>query len=96
MAFIEFRYNNGPTYHINHINLFGHFIIGPVYSWQRVPVTEKSGRVHTSAVSVAVLPQADEVAIRYNFFLAYSSQVCSSGQLHDYNSYKIVSSENAG
>lgn len=68
MAFIEFRYNNGPTYHINHINLFGHFIIGPVYSWQRVPVTEKSGRVHTSAVSVAVLPQADEVAIRYSFF----------------------------
>jgi peptide chain release factor 1 len=31
-------------------------------------VTEKSGRVHTSAVSVAVLPQADEVAIRYSFF----------------------------
>jgi len=28
---------------------------------QRVPVTEKSGRVHTSAASVAVLPQADEV-----------------------------------
>ena len=28
---------------------------------QRVPVTEKSGRVHTSAVSVAILPQADEV-----------------------------------
>lgn len=30
-------------------------------SLQRVPVTEKSGRVHTSAVSVAILPQADEV-----------------------------------
>lgn len=29
--------------------------------WQRVPVTEKSGRIHTSAVSVAVLPQADQV-----------------------------------
>jgi peptide chain release factor 1 len=28
---------------------------------QRVPVTEKSGRVHTSVASVAVLPQADEV-----------------------------------
>lgn len=30
---------------------------------QRVPVTEKSGRVHTSAVSVAILPQADQVQI---------------------------------
>ncbi|XWS36028.1 hypothetical protein CRYUN_Cryun20dG0047200 [Craigia yunnanensis] len=27
----------------------------------RVPVTEKSGLIHTSAVSVAILPQADEV-----------------------------------
>lgn len=26
-------------------------------------MTEKSGRVHTSAVSIAILPQADEVAI---------------------------------
>jgi hypothetical protein len=33
----------------------------PFSIWQRVPVTEKSGRVHTSAVSVAILPQADEV-----------------------------------
>lgn len=32
-------------------------------SWQRVPVTEKSGRIHTSAVSVAVLPQADQVLV---------------------------------
>lgn len=31
------------------------------YNWQRIPVTEKSGRIHTSAVSVAILPQADEV-----------------------------------
>ncbi|XP_044492430.1 peptide chain release factor 1, mitochondrial isoform X6 [Mangifera indica] len=30
----------------------------------RVPVTEKSGRVHTSAVSVAILPQADEVDVQ--------------------------------
>jgi peptide chain release factor 1 len=28
---------------------------------QRVPVTESSGRIHTSAATVAVLPQADEV-----------------------------------
>jgi peptide chain release factor 1 len=30
---------------------------------QRVPETEKQGRVHTSAVTVAVLPEADEVDI---------------------------------
>jgi len=30
---------------------------------QRVPVTESSGRIHTSAVTVAVLPEAEEVEI---------------------------------
>ncbi|KAB1202676.1 Peptide chain release factor 1 [Morella rubra] len=34
-----------------------------IHRVQRVPVTEKSGRVHTSAVSVAILPQADEVDV---------------------------------
>ncbi|CAL5338861.1 hypothetical protein CsSME_00022484 [Camellia sinensis var. sinensis] len=35
-----------------------------IHRVQRVPVTEKSGRVHTSAVSVAILPQADEVDVQ--------------------------------
>ncbi|XWS46393.1 hypothetical protein CRYUN_Cryun14cG0061900 [Craigia yunnanensis] len=35
-----------------------------VFFWQRVPVTEKSGRIHTSTVSVAILPQADEVDVQ--------------------------------
>ncbi|KAI3787475.1 hypothetical protein L1987_41971 [Smallanthus sonchifolius] len=35
-----------------------------VHRVQRVPITEKSGRVHTSAVSVAILPQADEVDVQ--------------------------------
>ena len=30
---------------------------------QRVPVTESSGRIHTSAVTVAVLPETDEVEV---------------------------------
>ena len=30
---------------------------------QRVPVTESGGRIHTSAVTVAVLPEADEVEV---------------------------------
>jgi peptide chain release factor 1 len=33
---------------------------------QRVPVTESSGRVHTSTTTVAVLPEADEVEIEVN------------------------------
>jgi len=34
-----------------------------VHRVQRVPVTEGSGRIHTSAVTVAVLPEAEEVEI---------------------------------
>jgi len=34
-----------------------------VHRVQRVPVTEGSGRIHTSAVTVAVLPEADEVDV---------------------------------
>ncbi|KAK1561135.1 hypothetical protein Q3G72_034852 [Acer saccharum] len=35
-----------------------------IHRVQRVPVTEKSGRIHTSAVSVAILPQADQVDVQ--------------------------------
>jgi peptide chain release factor 1 len=34
-----------------------------VHRVQRVPVTESQGRIHTSAATVAVLPEADEVEI---------------------------------
>lgn len=37
-----------------------------VHRVQRVPVTEASGRIHTSAVTVAVLPEADEVEVEIN------------------------------
>jgi peptide chain release factor 1 len=37
-----------------------------VHRVQRVPITESQGRVHTSAVSVAVLPEADDVDIEIN------------------------------
>ena len=33
---------------------------------QRVPATEASGRIHTSAVTVAVLPEAEEVDVVIN------------------------------
>ena len=35
-----------------------------VHRVQRVPVTEASGRIHTSAASVVVLPKAEEVDVR--------------------------------
>ena len=35
-----------------------------VHRVQRVPVTESQGRIHTSAVTVAVLPEADEVDVQ--------------------------------
>jgi peptide chain release factor 1 len=37
-----------------------------VHRVQRVPVTETQGRVHTSAATVAVLPEADEIEVQIN------------------------------
>ena len=37
-----------------------------VHRVQRVPVTEAQGRIHTSAATVAVLPEADEVEVEIN------------------------------
>ncbi len=39
---------------------------GGVHRVQRVPATEAQGRIHTSAVTVAVLPEAEEVDIEIN------------------------------
>jgi peptide chain release factor 1 len=50
-----------------------------VHRVQRVPVTEASGRVHTSAITVAVLPEADEVEIAVNEKDLRIDTFCSSG-----------------
>jgi hypothetical protein len=42
-----------------------------VHRVQRVPATEKSGRIHTSTVSVAVLPQPEEVLTGHTAVLLY-------------------------
>ena len=39
---------------------------GGVHRVQRVPVTESSGRIHTSTVAVLVLPEAEEVEVEIN------------------------------
>src|SRR5436305_8691692 len=50
-----------------------------VHRVQRVPQTEQQGRVHTSAVTVAVLPEADEVEIKLEPKDVRIDTVCSSG-----------------
>lgn len=39
---------------------------GGVHRVQRVPATESSGRIHTSAATVAVMPEAEEVDVQIN------------------------------
>ena len=50
-----------------------------VHRVQRVPQTEQQGRVHTSAVTVAVLPEADEVEIKLEPKDVRVDTFCSSG-----------------
>lgn len=50
-----------------------------VHRVQRVPATEKAGRIHTSTVTVAVLPQAEEVEIAINQNDLRIDTYCSSG-----------------
>lgn len=50
-----------------------------VHRVQRVPETEKSGRVHTSTVTVAVLPEAEEVDIMIDPKDLRVDTFCSSG-----------------
>ncbi|MEO8597201.1 MAG: peptide chain release factor 1 [Candidatus Solibacter sp.] len=50
-----------------------------VHRVQRVPVTEQQGRVHTSAITVAVLPEADEVEVKIEAKDIRIDTFCSSG-----------------
>ena len=50
-----------------------------VHRVQRVPETETQGRVHTSAVTVAVLPEADEVEVEIDANELRVDTFCSSG-----------------
>ena len=50
-----------------------------VHRVQRVPQTETQGRVHTSAASVAVLPEADEFDVELNEKDIRKDTFCSSG-----------------
>jgi peptide chain release factor 1 len=50
-----------------------------VHRVQRVPATEASGRIHTSAVTVAVLPEAEEVDVKIDPKDLRVDTFCSSG-----------------
>ncbi|MCU0471518.1 MAG: peptide chain release factor 1 [Arcicella sp.] len=50
-----------------------------VHRVQRVPATESQGRIHTSAASVAVLPEVDEVDVQINMNDIRKDTFCSSG-----------------
>ncbi|MBN2776680.1 MAG: peptide chain release factor 1 [Bacteroidales bacterium] len=67
------------------LNVTGHGVYGVlkyesgVHRVQRVPQTETQGRVHTSAASVAILPEADEVDVQLNPADIKRDEFCSSG-----------------
>jgi peptide chain release factor 1 len=50
-----------------------------VHRVQRVPETEQQGRIHTSAITVAVMPEADEVEIQIDPKDLRIDTFCSSG-----------------
>ncbi|MBV8818763.1 MAG: peptide chain release factor 1 [Acidobacteriaceae bacterium] len=50
-----------------------------VHRVQRVPETEQQGRVHTSAIRIAVLPEADEVEVKLDPKDIRVDTFCSSG-----------------
>lgn len=52
---------------------------GGTHRVQRVPETEKAGRIHTSAVTVAVFPEAEEVDIEIKAADIRIDTFCSSG-----------------
>jgi peptide chain release factor 1 len=52
---------------------------GGVHRVQRVPETEAAGRIHTSAVTVAVLPEADDVEVEVDEKDLRIDRFCSSG-----------------
>ncbi|HEX7173807.1 MAG TPA: peptide chain release factor 1 [Pyrinomonadaceae bacterium] len=50
-----------------------------VHRVQRVPQTETSGRIHTSAITIAVLPEAEEVDVKIEAKDLRIDTFCSSG-----------------
>jgi len=55
------------SFGIHGVGAYGHFHLeAGVHRVQRVPATESQGRVHTSTVTVAILPEAEEADVEIN------------------------------
>lgn len=67
-------------FEITGVNIFGKMKYeSGVHRVQRVPETEKVGRVHTSTVTVAVLPEAEEIELKIDPQDIRIDTFCSSG-----------------
>ena len=60
-----------------------------VHRVQRVPATEQQGRVHTSAITVAVLPEAEEVDVKIEAKDLRIDTFCSSGPGRPVGEYDV-------
>lgn len=68
------------VFEINGKNVYGKMKYeSGVHRVQRVPETEKNGRIHTSTITVAVLPEAEEVEMKINENDLRIDTFCSSG-----------------
>ena len=68
------------VFEINGINVFSKMKFeSGVHRVQRVPETEKNGRIHTSTATVAVLPEAEEVDLKIEEKDLRIDTFCSSG-----------------
>ncbi|MEY3417225.1 MAG: hypothetical protein RL060_1337, partial [Bacteroidota bacterium] len=85
MDIIDFNLGTSGGYKEVICNVSGEDVYGMmkwesgVHRVQRVPATEAQGRVHTSAASVAVLPEVDDVEIVLNMGDIRKDFFCSSG-----------------
>ncbi len=85
MTLVDFTEGSSGGYKEIVVNIEGEDVYGKmkfesgVHRVQRVPATETQGRIHTSAASVAVLPEAEEVDIDLNMNDIRKDTFCSSG-----------------
>ncbi|NQU77437.1 peptide chain release factor 1 [Candidatus Falkowbacteria bacterium] len=67
-------------FEITGTGVYGHLKFeSGIHRVQRIPETEKSGRIHTSAASVAVMPEAEEVDVKIETKDLKIDTFCASG-----------------
>ncbi|MEN7548354.1 peptide chain release factor 1 [Rapidithrix thailandica] len=85
MDLMDFTEGTSGGYKEIVVNVSGEDVFGKlkyesgVHRVQRVPATETQGRIHTSAASVAVLPEMEDVDVELNMSEIKKETYCSSG-----------------